>query len=680
MRKTIYILLVLLSYTAYSQSLSVFNVDASNFPTIKANFFALDSNGNQFSNLSPSDFTLKENGVSRVINNISCPEPKPIEAISSVLVMDVSTSMCGGGLDIAKAAANVWIDMLPIGKSECAITSFSNENYINQDFTTNQSKLVCAIDNLNCYGGTDFNSAMIEAVAGGILIAKTGLNKRIIIFMTDGGMNSEPKTSEIIMAAKANNITIYCITIASITQECMKLFSEQTSGLWFEYVTTEDEIRECFQKIKMNTQNISPCNIEWQSTYSCYSEYKMAELKFIPKSITSQFDYKVPNSEVAKLEITPSSVKFLKAIPGIKKDTTITITAKNTDFKVTNITSSNPAYTITPTQFVINSGQSRELTVSYFPTDSGYTFGKFNLENDKCLTKYLVSGGFPGIKAKVKTLKLIQPDGRETFVIGMDTVITWEGVLPEEKVAIEYTTDSGTNWIPIADNVTGLSYNWKIPNTPSHLCLARVTAKLETEYPGCDHGDVLICNQVWLGCNLDVDTYRDGTPIPEVTNRDEWVKLTTGAWCYYENDPAMGAIYGKLYNWYAVNDPRGLAPEGWHIPTDAEWTELSDCLGGEKVAGGKLKSTGTNEIGDGLWSSPNEGATNESGFSGLPGGFRFGTDYTIFAEMGAMGLWWSSDEVTITNAWVRVLNAYDTYLIKSQDKKSAGYSVRCVKN
>src|SRR5436190_23369500 len=128
---------------------------------------------------------------------------------------------------------------------------------------------------------------------------------------------------------------------------------------------------------------------------------------------------------------------------------------------------------------------------------------------------------------------------------------------------------------------------------------------------------VTICDQVWMIKNLDVSTYRNGDPIPEVTDPSQWAGLTTGAWCYYENNSANGTIYGKLYNWYAVNDPRGLAPLGWHVPSDEELTTLTSCLGGVFVAGGTMKETGTTH-----WLAPNTEATNSSGWTGLPGGYR----------------------------------------------------------
>ena len=184
---------------------------------------------------------------------------------------------------------------------------------------------------------------------------------------------------------------------------------------------------------------------------------------------------------------------------------------------------------------------------------------------------------------------------------------------------------------------------------------------------------IVIGTQQWMEKNLEVVTYRNGNIIPQVTDPTAWAALTTGAWCYYNNDPLNGAIYGKLYNWYAVNDPRGLAPTGWHVPTDAEWTTLSNTLGGDAVAGGKMKTTGTT-----IWSAPNTGATNESGFAGLPGGTR---NYSgPFSTVGDYGYWWSSTEGGTPNAWHRFLNYSDGYIDRSNFDKRLGFSVRCLRD
>jgi len=165
--------------------------------------------------------------------------------------------------------------------------------------------------------------------------------------------------------------------------------------------------------------------------------------------------------------------------------------------------------------------------------------------------------------------------------------------------------------------------------------------------------EVTIGKQVWMSENLNVDKFRNGDPIPEAKTDEEWEKAGENkqpAWCYYDNDPANGAKYGKLYNWYAVNDPRGLAPEGWKIPSDEDWTRLTDFLGGESVAGKKMKSTE-------FWAD-NDGesgnGTNESGFSGLPGGGR--DNNGTFNGIGKYGYWWSSTEFDTYDAWARYLD------------------------
>ena len=184
---------------------------------------------------------------------------------------------------------------------------------------------------------------------------------------------------------------------------------------------------------------------------------------------------------------------------------------------------------------------------------------------------------------------------------------------------------------------------------------------------------IQIGTQKWMSKNLDVAFYRNGDPIPQVTDATAWAALTTGAWCYYNNDPTQGNKYGKLYNWYAVNDPRGLAPQGWHVPSDAEWTTLETTLGGSSVAGGKMKEAGTLN-----WTSPNTSATNESGFAGLPGGYR-GSGGT-FGGIGGSGYWWSSTETNAHYAWTRYLfySLGDVY--RTTSNKVEGFSVRCLRD
>ncbi|MEI7471721.1 MAG: fibrobacter succinogenes major paralogous domain-containing protein [Chitinophagaceae bacterium] len=184
---------------------------------------------------------------------------------------------------------------------------------------------------------------------------------------------------------------------------------------------------------------------------------------------------------------------------------------------------------------------------------------------------------------------------------------------------------------------------------------------------------IVIGTQQWMSKNLDLAFYRNGDPIPQVTNQAAWATLTTGAWCYYNNDSTQATTYGKLYNWYAVNDPRGLAPIGWHIPSNAELAVLSTTLGGDAIAGGKMKDAGIIN-----WTTPNTGGNNNSGFTGLPAGHR--NDVGSFTSNFSFGYWWSTTETSASIALICYLAYYVSDLNMSFGSKRNGFSVRCIRD
>jgi uncharacterized protein (TIGR02145 family) len=203
-------------------------------------------------------------------------------------------------------------------------------------------------------------------------------------------------------------------------------------------------------------------------------------------------------------------------------------------------------------------------------------------------------------------------------------------------------------------------------------------------FGGYTYATVVLGNgQEWMAENLRTTTYANGDPIPNVTDGNAWIQLTTGAWAHYENNASYENPYGKLYNWYAVADPRNVCPAGWHVPTDAEWNTLVGYLdptyypnanGSQSVtAGGKMKSTGMQ-----YWIL-NEGATNESGFSGLPGGGR-NLDNGNFYSLGSYGYWWSASESGAEFAWFRYLTNDDAVIGRGSIYDRYGFSVRCLRD
>ena len=194
-----------------------------------------------------------------------------------------------------------------------------------------------------------------------------------------------------------------------------------------------------------------------------------------------------------------------------------------------------------------------------------------------------------------------------------------------------------------------------------------------TDIDGNVYHTVIIGTQEWMVENLRTTRYRNGDSIKEITADSLWLNLTTGAWCNYNHDESLAATCGRLYNWFAVNDGRVIAPAGFHIPSEAEWQTLIDFLGGAAVAGGKLKEAGLLH-----WDSPNTGATNEYGFTALPGGRAGYHGETIF--LGQFGHWWTSTSDGALGAHSCYMFSNDPYIRNEYIDKVLGYSVRCIKD
>ncbi|HRZ42859.1 MAG TPA: FISUMP domain-containing protein [Bacteroidales bacterium] len=256
------------------------------------------------------------------------------------------------------------------------------------------------------------------------------------------------------------------------------------------------------------------------------------------------------------------------------------------------------------------------------------------------------------------------------------------------------TTSNGTGTGSFTSNITGLNpsttyyvrayavnsagtaYGNQVDFTTSDLTTGTPCPGMPTmtDYNGNVYNTVQIGTQCWMKENLKTTKYNNGSAIPLVPDNNVWSTLSTPAYCWYNNDySTYGSVHGALYNWFAV-ETGNLCPTGWHVPTDAEWTVLTDFLGGSNVAGGPLKETGTTH-----WNTPNTGATNSSGFTALPGGLR--SDYDgLFKNIGIYGYWWSSSAYSPTLFWGRVLCYNNSGVTSGYDDNNYGLSVRCVKD
>lgn len=266
----------------------------------------------------------------------------------------------------------------------------------------------------------------------------------------------------------------------------------------------------------------------------------------------------------------------------------------------------------------------------------------------------------------------------------LSTIVTFEYGMTENygnSITAFQSPLSGSSMTSVYASISGL-----IPGTTYHFRVVAVnplgTAYGEdrffttfiTDRDNNVYQQITVGSQVWMKENLRTTRLNDGTLIPNVTNDSEWALLSTPGYSWYNNDGiTYKNTFGALYNWYAISSGN-LCPQGWHVPTDNDWNVLAEYLGGELVAGGKLKEAGT-----GHWLIPNNSATNESGFVALPGNMR--DQSGIFTEIPGMdGFWWSSTESGTSVAWARNLRYNNGGILRSEYVKRDGFSVRCIKD
>lgn len=284
------------------------------------------------------------------------------------------------------------------------------------------------------------------------------------------------------------------------------------------------------------------------------------------------------------------------------------------------------------------------MTVIITLTTAGADTGPFNLFSDA--NGYTIAFAIGVTKAELETgyPSDLVPDGTTTI-----------------KITSINSLCSNSIYLPTGITTTTTSSSTSTTTTTANPCTDCTLDNIVT-----------IGSQIWTGCNLDVEIYANGDPIPEITDPAVWATLTTGAWCYYNNDPTTGCIYGKLYNWHAVNDSRGLAPTGYHVPSKTELETLTSYLGSN--AGGNMK-----EVGITHWNNPNTDADNTSGFTGFGGGYR--DNYGSFNSLRYHGVWWSSSEGTTSSvAWDINLDYYSGYAIIGTGVKKGGFSVRLIQD
>lgn len=461
---------VFLASTAYAQDLTLFDAMAWPPPTAQAKFFAYDSTGQQqFPTV--ADVSVSIDGIPGTVLSVVSPPPTPTQALSTVLVFDIASFTASdtgliSNVILAKEAARTWIQRLVPYENQCAIIGFRGTHSLHQDFTFDTAKLLTATNQLQSKSSRSIQNALLGNEVSALRIARNGRYQKVIIVLTDG-FQAPINATAIISEAQRQNCIIYVATIGSAISDSLKVISEKTGGKWFDRIGSVEQVQQVYRAIYYHAQGHKPSVVSWANDTVCFPRQRTVSLTWNGQSATASY-------VSSTVEFTPDKPKiFFHSKPlGQKYDTTVKFTAKWGDVIVTQITSSNPAFDINPKQFTVRKDFTQNLTISYTPTDSGYSWAKFTMQTDRCTRTYFASGGFPYVKTKQPTLAITNPLD-SVLVAGSTVEIAWNGISPDDKITLEYSKDSGKIWKPIVRNASGGKYLWHIPVIESQHCFIR---------------------------------------------------------------------------------------------------------------------------------------------------------------------------------------------------------------
>lgn len=482
-----YCLIAALFFAATSlraqDNLVIESIDTSAWPTVRAKVYLLDKEGKEIRSVRRDDIVVTENGQRRSVASVTCPRGESVDAISSVLTIDVSGSMSRSGtprgtenIELAKAAARAWIDALPDGGSECAVTAFDDHAVMLRDLARDRVSLRNAVEWLAPQKGTNYEAALLGAPAGALHVAARGGHRRAIVFLTDGLSNADP--APIVARALELNVSIFCVTLGMDAPPVLREIAEGTGGSVFENVTTLDQARAVYQAILFRAFGGEPCEIVWTSAPDC-SPDRSVVISLPSDSLSGTATYRAPQNSVSRLSIDPPYA----AIPAGGSEVPIRLSASARPIRIERIEPIRvdrglsielPAFPLT-----IAPGESRQIVVRTTAEAGGRLVGRWRVVADACVPAVITVRAGSGDAAPL--IHLAAPNGGERFRGGDTALISWDGVSVETPVRLEYSIDAGATWNPVAENVSGGILPWRVPATPSERCLARVSTMTAEE-------------------------------------------------------------------------------------------------------------------------------------------------------------------------------------------------------
>jgi hypothetical protein len=493
----ILVLLAFGGHTAWAQSLFVYNIDPSGFPTIRANVVALDELGRRRPTILASELAITENGEPVTDITVNCPPLRPPVPFHAVLVTDRSGSMVsdvGGGLsrmDIAKLGESEFVLATDFAAgASVAVTAFESTVGIISDFQTSAPPLIAAIGTIRASGGTLYDPPFLDPLAGaiGMLATRPAGERRVIVFLTDGEPNESPSVSSILAAATNANVEIYAVTIGMPMNRDLATISAGSGGASFENVNTADQMRAVYQQIALTVGGTPPCELTWRSHTLCgrSSANRAVVATHLPSGARARTSYVAPPASISGIVAKPEYLHFGAVAFPDSLDQQLVLSSPNDSLRVATAEMiPADAFRVIdwggpPPPFVVPPGIERIVTVRFAPADSQKYVASLVITAPPCPSYAVTLTGGVG-RDDGTSLRLLAPLGGEAFTGCDSVVVRWGGVAPATPVDIAASSDDGATWTTVARGVTGLLYTW-MPPRPGNWRVKITAASLQEQY------------------------------------------------------------------------------------------------------------------------------------------------------------------------------------------------------
>ncbi len=477
------LIFIILSCGANSQVSYLFDIQADEYPLVRAKFLGLNPDGTAMDIELPSDLLLIEQGDTTDILTLNCPPDYNPAPLSSILVIDRSVSVAKDGiLEIEKAGAIDWVAQMREG-AETAILVFNDFSMLYSGFTSDKSQLVAAIKSIQPSGSTEFDPIFFGPFKGAFqMIEENGGANPIIILMTDG--EAAVEEGKVIIGLRDGGIKFFPIIITQPVPSNLKTIVDfpDVDGRYFDRIETSQQIENVMKTINLISGNATPCDISWISN-TC-AEYKNLSISLSSSSVSSEAGYEVDSEIMPQIEYLLSDFLIFEDTELLQIDKQfLLLKALRTDVIIDTIISNNELFTVLEDNFpegqypiIIPKGEEFKIWIEFNYEKKGFHFSYFDIVSNACIgNSFFAQGGEPGTAPGSGDFKVLFPNGGEQFIAKKDTAITYKGSLPAEDVLLEYTTDGGKSWQEIESEANNFSNIFPIPNANSSECRVRAT-------------------------------------------------------------------------------------------------------------------------------------------------------------------------------------------------------------